>query len=106
MSKSMKEIYENFKKLVIENPKLPIKFFVGEEAYCGEWAYNEAYINKVEIKEITLYNDEYVDKEDFEDSIYSDIEYDYENETELNKAIDTIVTNTKFEKAICVYIDN
>lgn len=106
MSKTVKEICEDFRKLVIENPTLPIKFFVGEEAYCGEWNYNEAYIVKAEIKEIVLDKEEYVDIEDLADRIYSEIEYDYEDENELNKAVNDIISKIKPEKAICVYINN
>ncbi|MBS5986477.1 hypothetical protein [Clostridium sp.] len=110
MSITIKEVQEEFKKLVIGNPTLPIKFFVGEDAWCGEWAYNEAHIQNVEIKEIVQYKNEYVDYEDFEDKLYSIFDYDLNtglrrSEEEINKIINELFEKEKPTKTICVYIN-
>lgn len=106
MRKTIKEVQEEFKKLIIENPTLPIRFFVGEDAWSGEWAYNEAVIMSVSIQETTLHGDEYIELEDFEDALSDELVDEYEDDEHLEEAVKDIINNTKFEKAICVRINN
>lgn len=105
MSKVQNEIINEFRKLVIENPNLPIRFFVGEDAWCGEWAYNEAFISSVEIAETVCYEEEYILIEDYEDELYDRLADEYEDDDHLKDAVEEIMLKVKTEKAICVRID-
>lgn len=97
------------RQLIIDNPGLPLIIFVGEIAWSGDFTYNAA--NKVlcEIEELTLYNDIWMDRDNYADKLYDDLafDYDYENlsDEKYSKIIDDKVTRTKFIKAITVRID-
>lgn len=105
MNKTKNEIINEFRKLVIENPNLPIRFFVGEDAWCGEWAYNEAFITSVSISETVCYEEEYIEFEDYEDELYERLADEYQNDDHLKEAVEKILSETKTETAICVRID-
>ena len=98
-----KEKLIEFRELVIKNPELPIKFFVNEDCYRGDFQYEECFISSVSIDEIALYGDKWLDEED----LYEQLEWDlFDNdmtEDELKTKVDNISSNTKFEKAICIF---
>lgn len=105
MSKVQNEKINEFRKLVIENPTLPIRFFVGEDAWYGDWAYNEAFITSVDISETVCYEEEYIKLEDYEDELYDRLADEYEDDDHLREAVEKILSNVKTETAICVRID-
>ena len=92
------------KKLIVENPDLPLLIFVGEEGYCGEYAYNAADAHGIKIKEVTIHQDMYIDKDDFEDELLDTLSDEYETEEELKTAAKKIMNETEFVKAIVVYV--
>lgn len=97
------------RQLIIDNPGLPLIMFVGETAWSGDFTYTAA--NKVlcEIEELTLYNNIWMDRDNYFDKLYDDLAFDqdYENlsDEKYSKIIDDKVTRTKFIKAITVRID-
>ena len=98
----------NLRKLILENPDLPLLIFAGEESWCGEWAYNQVDASKGEIQTLTLYEDMWIDKDDYRyrlsDNLCDAEEYvDLSNE-EFDKMIDQKVAETEFCKAIVIYV--
>ena len=97
------------RQLIIDNPGLPLIMFIGETAWSGDFTYTVA--NKVlcEIEELTLYNNIWMDRDNYFDKLYDDLVFDqdYENlsDEKYSKIIDDKVTRTKFIKAITVRID-
>jgi len=103
----MAKVIDKMKELkdtIIENPELPIRFFIGEDCNCGEFPYEEHGIYKIIIDDVILYNNEYCSKEDFEDKLFEDLSYKFKTEERINKEIDKIIKNKKFEKTISVFI--
>lgn len=97
------------RNLILENPELPLLIFVGEEAYCPDYAYTMAYPNRVEIEELTLYNDErWVDYDGYKDWLIDDLsdEEKYKNlsDEEYEKMIDEKMEEVEFVKAIVIYV--
>jgi hypothetical protein len=96
------------KKLIVENPDLPLLIFVGEEAYSGMYAYNSADAHGISIKELTLYNDMYVDRDDIEDELSNDLSYEEEfeklSDEEYEKMIKRKISQMEFIKAIIVHV--
>jgi len=87
---------EEIRKVIIENPGLPIKFFVGEDVNQGDYSVIVTEANHVEVKEITFYKDVVYDKEDFVDVLFDDYE--------TGEEVDEIISKTEFEKVIAIYI--
>ena len=96
------------RNLIIENPDLPLLIFAGEEAWQGEWNYNQTDARVWGIKTLTLYNDMWLDKEDYEDRLYDDLcecaEYIVLSNEEYDKMIKQRVAETEFVKAIVVCV--
>lgn len=93
----------DFKELIIKNPELPIKFFTNEDCYSGNFQYEECFISSVNIDEIALYGDKWLDKEDLYEQLEWDLYTEGMSEDELEINIDNIMSTTKFEKAICIF---
>lgn len=98
------------RNLILENPSLPLLVFVGEEANSGQYVY-EARSNSCSngsVKELTLYKNSWVDKEDYEDELINDCsgmeEFESLTDEEFYDMIDKKVEETEFVKAICVYV--
>lgn len=103
------EIQQQLKDLIKENPTLPLKFFVADDASCGDHSYEESYISKVEINEIALlekhWDSTWHDREDYPDNLYDYLKYDkkYEGE-ELEAKYNEEMAKVKFEKFIVINI--
>ena len=99
---------ENLKKLIVENPELPLLIFAGEEAWSGKYAYESVNEGYPDIKEITIYDHQWLDKNDFEEVLRDDMAYDerYENlsDEEFDKEFAKIIAETAFIKAIIIYV--
>jgi hypothetical protein len=94
------------RKLIIENPDLPLLCFAGEEAWNDNWAYEQADIHGCSIQELTLYKECWVDKDDYSDRLYDDPEEEYKNlsEEEYDNIIKSKIAETQFVKAIVFYV--
>ena len=97
------------RNLILENPDLPLLIFVGEEAWSGEYGYEQADVVRGEIQELSLYNDEvWMDYDDYEDRLTDDLSYEeeYENlsDDEYEKMIDEKMKEVEFVKAIVIYV--
>ena len=99
---------KELKELIISNPEAPLLIFVGEEAWSGEYSYESVDGGYADLKEITLYGDQWLDKDDFEDVLRDDIANDeqYENlsDEEFDAEVAKIVEETAFVKAIVIYV--
>lgn len=99
----------DLRKLIIENPDLPLLFFCGEEAYYDDgYQYSMAGASNAEIQELTLYNDVWMDKDDYAEKLGDDLAFEEEyismTDEEYDKMIDQKVNETEFVKAIVIYV--
>lgn len=97
------------KKFIIENPEAPLLIFVGEEANSGQWGgYESVDAGYVILTEITVYDEQWLVRDDYEDRLRDDMSYDelYENlsDNEFDAAVEKIISETAFIKAIVVYV--
>ena len=96
------------KKLIVENPEAPLLIFVGEEANSGEYQYESTNSGSAFLEEITMYGDQWLNKDDFEEVLRDDMANDeqYENlsDEELDNEVAKIVAETAFVKAIVIYV--
>lgn len=105
---SLKDTTE-LRKLIIENPDLPLLFFVGDDAYIDDgYQYSMAYASNAEIQELTLYSDVWMDEDDYAEKIRDDLTFEEEyinmTDEEYDKMIDQKVNETEFVKAIVIYV--
>ncbi|HJI48771.1 MAG TPA: hypothetical protein OIL97_04385 [Oscillospiraceae bacterium] len=98
------------KKLIIDNPELPLLIF-----HCCDdfdWMTSDyMQVGKVtacKIDKVTELNDTYVSMDDYEEEIRYRMEYDYEyfniSDEEFDKIVKKKINETKFIKAIVVYV--
>lgn len=96
------------RKLILENPELPVLVFVGEEAYQGEYSYNQADASKGEVEYLTLYKEEWIGEDEYKDILYNDLadeeEYKDLSDEEYEKMINKRVEDTEFVEAIVIFI--
>ena len=96
------------KKLIIENPEAPLLIFAGEYANTGVYRYESVPSGDAFLEEITMYGDQWLNKDDFEEVLGDDMANDkqYENlsDEELDDEIAKIVAKTAFVKAIVIYV--
>ena len=96
------------KKLIIENPEAPLLVFAGEEANSGVYGYQSVDFCSVSLKELTLYGEYWLDKDDYEENIRDDMGFDdrYENlsDEEFDKEVKKVIEETAFIKAIVIYV--
>lgn len=100
------------RKLIIDNPDLPLLIFCGEESWDGEHTYSSASASKGSIQELTLYENVYdavwMDREDYAEKLSDDLAFEEEHkditDEEYDKIIDQKVKETEFVKAIVIYV--
>lgn len=96
------------RKLILENPDLPLLIFAGEYAWSDNYPYEQTDASGGEIKTLTLYNDYWLDENDYEDKLRDDScdleEYKNLSDEEYDKMIDQKVAETEFAKAIVIYV--
>lgn len=94
--------------LILENPDLPLIIFCGEDAWDGDSYYNQGYASRGEVEYLTLYNDKWLNEDDYEEELINDLssEVDYQNLTdeEYFDMIKQKVEETEFVKAIVIYV--
>ena len=96
------------RNLILENPDLLVLIFCGEEAYSGEYAYEQANASKGQIETLTLYDDIWLNEEDYRDKLSDDLcdeeEYKYLSDEEYEKMLDQKIAETEFVKAIVIWV--
>ena len=97
------------KNIILENPDLPLLIFAGEDSWHDEWAYEQVMVNgKPSIQEMTLYKDCWVERDDYEDRLRDDLcgdeEYAQMSDEGFDAAVDRIIAETEFAKAIVIYV--
>ena len=96
------------RELIVNNPDLPLLLFVGEYVWTGDHQYSQAYCKNPTIEEVTLYDETWMSRSDYEESLDSDlaIEEEYKNlsDEEYSDMIKKKVDNTEFVKAIVAYM--
>ena len=97
------------RKLIIENPDLPLLFFVGDDVYSDDgYQYSMAYASNAEIQELTLYSNVWMDEDDYAEKIRDDLAFEeqYINmaDDQDDKIIDHKVNESEFVKAIVIYV--
>lgn len=96
------------RKLIIENPDLPLIVFCGDECNDGDYCYEYVDVYNVSITELTIYDDYWLSKDDYEDKLSDDLcdkeEYKYLSDEEYNKMIKQKIAETEFVKAIVIYV--
>ena len=103
---SLKDTTE-LRKLILENPDLPLLVFCGEEAWQEIFPYNLAY-PRCGIENLTLYGDMWVDEDQYEeelsDALCDEEEYKDLSDEEWDEMIKQKVEETEFVKAIVVWV--
>lgn len=98
----------NLRKLILENPNLPLLIFAGEDAWNGDYTYNSTEAGDGEIQYLTLYEDIWIDAEEYRDRLADDLcekeEYVSLSDEEYFEMIDKKVAETEFCKAIVIYV--
>ena len=98
----------NLRELILENPGLPLLIFAGEDAWQGEYSYNQVYASKGRIEHLTLYNNIWMDEDDYSEKLANDLceedEYKDMSDKEYFRMIDEKVANTEFCEAIVIYV--
>ena len=97
------------RQLIVDNPGLPLIIFAGEEAWSGNFPYTAATHVLCKIEELTLFEELWMDKDDYEERLYDDLSdepgYIGLSEKEYSNAISKIVEATEFIKAITVWLN-
>lgn len=96
------------RNLILENPDLPLLIFCGEDSWHDEYPYEQAEASDGEVKELTMYNNHWMDKGDYEDilsdDLYDEEEYKDLSDEEYSRMIKRKVAETEFVKAIIIYV--
>ncbi|MDO4301665.1 MAG: hypothetical protein Q4D26_09785 [Clostridia bacterium] len=98
----------NLRKLIIENPELPLLIFCGENSWHDEYPYEQADASEGKVKELTLYNNYWIDKDEYEEQLSDDLcdapDYKDLSDEDYFKMIKKKVEETEFVKAIVIYV--
>lgn len=99
---------ERLKKLILDNPTLPLVIFCGENSYSGTHPYEQALVDSAYLDELIEYNEKIMDRDDYENALYDDLcdedEYQALSDEEYDKMIREKVASAKFTKAIVIFV--
>ena len=99
---------KSLKEMILANPDAPLLIFVGDEANSGEYQYESCDAGRAAIKELTLYDGQWLDRNEYREQLEYDLsdeeEYDPLSNDEFEKKIDEIVEETAFIRAIVIYV--
>lgn len=99
---------KSLKELILANPDAPLLIFVGDEANRGEYPYELSDVRYAAIKELTLYDGQWVDRDEYGEQLEYNLsdkeEYDTLSNDEFEAKIDEIVEETAFIRAIVIYV--
>lgn len=96
------------RKLLLENPDLPLLIFCGEDSWHDRYPYEQAEARNGGVKELTQYKGWWMDKEDYKDNLSEDLynleEYKNLSEEEYDQMIKEKVAKEEYVKAIVLYV--
>lgn len=96
------------RNLILENPDLPLLIFCGENSWHDEYPYEQVDVNSGCIKEVTLYNNYWLDREEYEEELINNLsdqeEYKDLSDEEYDQMIDQKVVETESVKVIIIYV--
>lgn len=96
------------RKMILDYPDLPLLVFTGEESYTGEYGYNQADVTKVDVEKLTLFEDMWLDEDDYKDKLFDQLDGDGKyidlTDKEFDGMIDKKVKETEFVDAIVVWV--
>ncbi|WP_338630708.1 hypothetical protein [Clostridium baratii] len=106
--KKESEIQQELRDLIKENPTLPFKIFVSDDANTGEYSWQESEINYVCVDELALFKDgissNWYDRDDYSERLYEHlINEKYEGE-ELEAQYKSRMEKVEFKKFIVINI--
>ena len=103
---SLKDTTE-LRKMILENPELPLIIFAGEDAWQGIYPYNMVDA-RCRIENLTLYCDMWLDEDQYEEELSDDLcdeeEYKDLSDEEWDEMIKQKVEDTEFVEAIVVFV--
>lgn len=96
---------EKFRKILDENPNLPIMFLVGEDC-CPESGFLSCCLGNVEVEDLCDYNEKLLKREDLQDEIYyvldkQNLEEELTDE-EFNAKLKEVEESIEFAKCIVI----
>ncbi len=107
---------EELRKLIIENPDLPLVVFAGESANTGDYSSTScsdvrAYIGEILNCENDVSKDRvFDDREEFKDVLFDELEYEHPklDNDELYELFEKKINEYEpyWEKCIILYVDN
>lgn len=96
------------RKLILDNPDLPLLIFCGENSNTGEFAFEQAQVHAVVVDELTLYKETWIDKDELKERLYNDPcnEETYQDlsSADYEQVINELVGAAEFTKAIIIYV--
>lgn len=96
------------RKLILDNPDLPLIIFCNEDLCTGDYGYTQGYASSGSIDRLTLYAERWMDEDDYREQLIDDLncEEEYENlsDEEFYKIVDEKVKETEFITAIVIYV--
>lgn len=99
---------KRLKEMILTNPDAPLLIFVGDEANSGEYQYESCDARFVGIEELTLYDGQWLDRDDYGEQLEYELadeeEYSSLSDEEFEAKIDEIVEETAFIRAIVIYV--
>lgn len=99
---------KELRSLILENPGLPLLVFCGGESWSGEYPYEKAEVGSIGIRELTLYEDYWMDKDDYEEKLADDLcsqeQYRDLPDEECWRIIKGKVAEVEFVKAIVIHV--
>lgn len=104
---SIKDTTE-LRNLILENPELPVLIFCGEDAWNSDYGYSQGEVKRIEVEELTLYGEQWLEKDDYEEELEEGLcdeeEYKDWSDEEFDRMIKQKVEETEFVKAIVIYV--
>lgn len=100
---------KELRKLILDNPDLPLITFVSEDSNRGDYSYELAYVTSVTLDELAIWNDEqWMNKDDYEENLAYLLATDYAYKNLTDYQFDNLVKaqmkEVEFVKAIVIYI--
>lgn len=97
------------RKLIEENPELPLLILCGDKAWNGECGcYSQADVLRCAVETLTLYDDCWMDEDDYREKLADDLadepEYKDLSDEEYYEMIDEAVKETEFIKVISICV--
>lgn len=96
------------RNLILEHPDLPVLIFCGEEAWQGEYGYNQADASFGKVEKLTLYGETWLNEDDYDEKLRNDLadeeEYKYMTDNEFDEMVNQRIKETEFVEAIVIWV--